>query len=193
MHVIDDEGVRYTEPKLKIVGLESVRSSTPYACRKALEIGYDLVLKGNKEELISFVDKFKKDFENLSFEQIAIPKGVNGMDKYEDENNTYKKGTPQHVKAALLFNKLLQKHNLANISPIWNGDKIKYFPLITPNPIDDKVIALPNDIPSELKYLKKYFDYDKQFEKTFFEPISTVTEAINWNISIKHTLDGFFQ
>jgi DNA polymerase elongation subunit (family B) len=192
MNVIDDEGTRYEVPKLKVVGMESVRSSTPNACRKALEKGYELVLNGDQDPLMDFIDNFKEEFVSLPFVLKATPRGVNGMDRYEDEDTVYKIRTPQHVKAALLFNALLKKHDLINIPPIWNGDKIKFFPLRMPNPIGDEVIALPDNIPKELEYLTKFFDYDAQFNKMFFEPLKTVTKAVGWDIENKNSLEKFF-
>ena len=187
----DVEGVTYDTPKLKMQGIEAVRSSTPHACRKAIKESISIIMNGTEEELRAYVSKFREKFSKLSFEEVASPRGINGMKKYYDPKTIYIKGTPLQVKGALLFNNLLKKHNIKNIPPIQDGDKIKYAYLKLPNPIHDTVIATLDIIPKEFN-LDKYIDRDIQFSKTFLEPVKSITEVISWQPEYVSTLEDFF-
>jgi hypothetical protein len=141
--------------------------------------------------LQKFIADFREEFLQLPFEQVAFPRGIKGLDKYQDKANIYKKGTPIQVKGALLFNHLLKTMNINSIPPIVDGDKIKFAYLKMPNPIYDTVIATPDEMPKELN-LDKYVDREMQFSKTFLEPLNSIAEVINWNIEKKSTLEEWF-
>jgi DNA polymerase elongation subunit (family B) len=185
------EGVQYDKPKLKIQGIEAVRSSTPYACRENIKSALSIIMNGNEEQIREFIEKFRQEFLNLPFEDVAFPRGLKGMTKYEDKSSIYKKGTPIQVKGALIFNHLLKQHKVKNIPPISDGDKIKFAYLKTPNPIGDTVIATADYIPKEFK-LDKYIDREMQFDKSFLEPLRSIAEVIGWELEQKSTLEEFF-
>lgn len=187
----DVEGVTYDKPKLKMSGIEAVRSSTPNACRSAIKEALGIVMNGTEEELQGFVCKQRAKFQSLSFDEIAFPRGINGMDKYYDKNTIYAKGTPVQVKGALLFNHLLKKNGIQNVPPIQDGDKVKFAYLKVPNPIHDTVIATSDYIPPEFN-LDKYIDRELQFEKGFLEPLKSITSVIGWDTEPRSTLEGFF-
>ena len=180
----DIEGVRFTEPQLKVMGIEAVRSSTPKACRDAIKSSLKVIMTKDETALQDHIMQFKQRFMNLPFADIAFPRGMKGMDKYRDNGSIYTKGTPIHVRAALLFNNLLKTHNLQNqYQQIGDGDKIKFAYLTLPNPLRENVIAILDEMPSEFK-LENYIDYETQFQKSFLEPIKSITEVINWKIEI---------
>ena len=185
------EGVQYEKPKLKIQGIEAVRSSTPHACRENIKTALEIIMNSNRDHLKKFVAEFRQRFLELPFEDVAFPRGIKNMDKYKDSKNIYKSATPIHVKGALLFNDLLKKHNLKHIMPITDGDKIKFAYLKVPNPIHDSVIAVPEELPAEFK-LDKYIDRELQFQKSFLDPLSSITEIIGWEVEERATLDDFF-
>lgn len=186
------EGVQFNEPKLKVQGIEAVRSSTPYACREKIKEAMHIVLNSDLPTLRTFVEDFRQKFTELPFEDVAFPRGVKGMDKYRDNSQIYKKGTPIHVKGALLYNSMLQKHNMINVPPIGDGEKIRFAYLKVPNPIGDTVIATADTLPKEFN-LDKYIDRDMQFEKSFMEPLRSIANVIDWDIDNKATLEDFFQ
>jgi len=185
------EGVQYDKPQLKMQGIEAVRSSTPGICRVAIKKGLEIIMNNSEEDLQAFVSKFRDEYDSHPFEVIASPSGVKGLQKYKSSSSIYIDGTPMHVKAALVFNDLLKKHGLKNIQPIGNGDKIKVVYLKTPNPIRNNAIAAPDALPKEFG-LDKYIDRDKQFSKTFLDPLTHITDTIGWNTEKKATLDAFF-
>jgi DNA polymerase elongation subunit (family B) len=191
MNAIDIEGVEYAEPKLKLQGIEAVRSSTPHVCRDNIMQAIKIMLSGDVYKLRKFVDNFKSEFMNMPFEAVAFPRGIKDLGSYRDAANIYKKGTPIHVKGALIFNSLLKKQGLKNIQPIANGDKIKFAYLKLPNPVKDTVISVPDFLPNELG-LDKYIDRDMQFLKTFIGPISTIATIIGWSLEDNASLEDFF-
>jgi len=191
LNVYDNEGVSYNEPKLKVMGLESVKSSTPEVCRDKIKDVLGIIMNGTEKQVQEYISNFKKEFHNLAAEDIAFPRGVNGIERYT-EGRTYIKGTPIHVKGCINYNRLIQKHNLNLTYPIIkDGDKIKFMYLIEPNPIGESVISTQNALPEEFG-LNDYVDYDKQFEKTFLDPVKVLLNCIGWKSEQVNTLERFF-
>jgi DNA polymerase elongation subunit (family B) len=185
------EGVQYEKTKLKIQGIEAVRSSTPYACRENIKKALEIIMNEDEAALHKFIMSFREKFMTLPFEDVAFPRGVKGMAKYKDASAIYKSATPIQVKGSLIFNHMLKKHNLKSIPPIMDGDKIKFAYLKTPNPIGETVIATADYIPAEFN-LDKYIDRDIQFSKAFLEPLKSITEVIGWEVEQRSTLEEFF-
>ena len=185
------EGVQYDKPKLKIQGIEAVRSSTPHACRENIKTALSIIMNGTEEDLKKFVGDFRNTFMELPFEDVAFPRGVKYLAKYSGKRELYTKGTPIHVKGALLFNMMLKQKGIKTIPPIQDGDKIKFAYLKEPNPIGDTVIATPDELPKEFK-LDKYIDRETQFNKSFVEPLRSITDVIDWEVEHRSTLEEFF-
>ena len=185
------EGVQYDKPKLKIQGIEAVRSSTPHACRENIKTALEIIMNRDETALRDFVNDFKVKFMGLPFEDVAFPRGIKGMSKYKDAATIYKKSTPIQVKGALIFNHMLVQNKLKNIPPISDGDKVKFAYLREPNPIGQTVIATSDYIPVEFN-LDKYIDRDMQFNKAFLDPLLSITNAIGWQLEPKATLEDFF-
>jgi len=192
MNVWDSEGVRYTEPKLKIMGIEAVKSSTPAPCRKMIKDALKIMMNGTENDVINFIDKCRLEFNKLSVEDISFPRSASDILKWKSNLNIYEKGVPIHVRGALLFNHYIKKQNLTNkYSLIQNGEKLKFCYLKKPNPIYENVISFIQDFPKELG-LNNYVDYDTQFEKGFLEPVRVILNAIGWESEKKSSLESFF-
>ena len=185
------EGVQYDKPKLKLQGIEAVRSSTPHACRENIKKALSIIMNEDQAALQKFIADFKEQFMKLPFEDVAFPRGVKGMKKYTGKGEIYIKGTPIHVKGSLLFNWLLIQNGIKNIPPIQDGDKVKFAYLKEPNPIGDTVIATPDELPDEFG-LDKYVDRELQFTKAFLEPLKSIAEVIGWEVEHRSTLEDFF-
>lgn len=193
LNVYDMEGTRYIEPHLKIMGLETARSTTPAVCRKTLEETIRLVLTTDEATVIDYIENYRKKWYSYEPEQIAFPKGVNNLKKYSHHETIYIKATPIHVRGSLLYNHYVKKHGLENrYEEITDGDKIKYLYLTLPNPIKEDVIAFSKHIPNEFN-VKKYTDYNKQFQKAFMDPIKHILIAIGWDYEKRSTLEGMFE
>ena len=192
LNVWDSEGVRYEDPKLKMMGIEAVKSSTPAPCRKMIKDALKLMMTGTEEDVIDFIDKSRAEFKSLPPEQISFPRSVSDVVKYKSSSDIYTKGTPIHVRGALLFNHYIKKNNLDNkYSLIKNGEKIKFCYLKKPNILHENVISFIQDFPKELN-IDKYIDYDLQFEKSFVEPLKAILDAIGWNVEKTVNLELFF-
>jgi DNA polymerase elongation subunit (family B) len=192
LNVWDSEGVRYEEAKLKIMGIEAIKSSTPAPCRKMIKDALHLMMNGTEDDVINFIDNCKRQFKKYSPEDIAFPKSISNVVKYRSSSSIYVKGTPIHVRGALLFNHYIMKNKLTNkYSLIQNGEKIKYCYLKTPNIIHENVISFIQEFPKELA-ITKYVDYDLQFEKSFIEPLRSILNCIGWSVERTNTLESLF-
>ena len=192
LNVWDSEGVRYDEPKLKMMGIEAVKSSTPAPCRTMIKDALKLMMNGTEEDVIDFIDESRKKFRKLPPEEIAFPRTASNVQKYRSISSIYEKGTPIHIRGALLFNHYVKKNKLdKKYSLIGNGEKVKFLYLKKPNIIQENVISFIQDFPNELG-LNKYVDYDLQFDKSFVEPLKTILDAIGWNVEKTVNLELFF-
>ena len=192
LNVWDSEGVRYEDPKLKVMGIESVKSSTPAPCRKMLKEAFNILMTKTEDDLIDYIDKCRREFKTLPPESISFPRSVSDVVKYKSSSDIYVKATPIHARGALLFNHYIKEKKLDNkYSLIKNGEKIKFCYLKKPNIIHENVISFIQEFPKELG-LNQYIDYDLQFEKSFLEPLKAILDSIGWKVERAVSLDSFF-
>ena len=192
MNVWDNEGVRYKEAKLKVMGLEIVRSSTPAPVREWLKEAVSLCLNQDEKDLQNYVEETWQKFKELPPEDIAFPRGCNNIDRYVSRETVYTKGTPMHVRGALVYNHLVRTQKLENkYQIIQDGDKIKFIYLKEPNHVKENTVAMNGQMPKEFD-LHRYIDFDTQFQKAFLDPLNTIVESLNWNTRPIATLEGLF-
>ena len=192
LNVLDDEGLRLKDPKLKVMGLEIVRSSTPGPVRDTLKEAVRLVLTSTQEELHDYIEKTKAEFKSMEPEAIAFPRGCNNLQKYYSSADIYTKGTPIHVRGSLLYNDLIKKYDVGlKYEKIQEGDKIKFLYLKEPNTIGENTIAFTTKLPEEFN-VHNYVDYDTIFEKAFIEPLKNILNPIGWNTEPQATLEDLF-
>jgi len=188
LSVWNNEGVQYSEPKIKLTGIEAVRSSTPAACRDSIKQCLKVILEKDESAVIQFIDDFYKEFIKLPFEHVAFPRGCKDISEYKLGD----KSLPIHMRAALLYNKTVKDKKLENrYELIKDGDKIKFCYMKLPNPMRENVFACPTSMPPEFG-LERYIDYDTQFEKSFVEPIKSILDVIGWGVEKKSSLESFF-
>ena len=191
LNVHNSEGVQYEKPKIKVMGLEMVKSSTPAVIRDKLRDSIEVILKGNQADLQNYIMDFRKQFDKLPVEEIAFPRGVNGLKQYAG-SPIYSKGTPIHVRGALLFNHYTKKMGLdKKYQAIRDGDKIRFVYVRKPNPFQEDVIAFSQELPPEFE-LHSYIDYDKMFEKVFTDALQIVIQPLGWSTSEQSSLEDFF-
>ncbi len=192
LNVWDSEGVRYKEPKLKMMGIEAVKSSTPAPCRSAIKQALTIMMTKTEEDLISFIDRFKDEFDSLPPEDIAFPRSVNGLSKFKAHGTVYSKGCPIHVRGTLLYNFHVAQRKLEYKYPlVQEGEKIKFLYLRRPNKIGENVISFLNTFPRELD-LEKSVDRDAQFKKAFLDPLHIITDVIGWKTEKVSNLEFLF-
>ncbi len=192
----DVEGVRFKEPQLKVMGVEAVKSSTPAPCRVKIKEALTIIMGGDEKQLNDFLISFRDEFKKLKPEDIAYPRSCNGLKKFGSSSSIFVKGTPMHIKGGLLFNHLIKEKKLTNkYQLIQEGDKIKFLELRQPNKLGSNVISFIGKFPKELD-IYKFIDYDSQYEKSFIEPLSFITNVINWKIDrsfgTQTSLEDFF-
>ena len=192
LNVYNNEGVHYKEPELKIMGLEMIKSSTPGVVRGKMKDLIKVMISGGEKDVQNFVAEFREEFNKLPPEDISFPRGCNGIRNYSDPLSLYKKGTPIHVKGAILYNHFLTEKKLTKkYALIQEGEKIKFTYLKMPNTFKDSVISFPGRIPQEFD-IHKFIDYDTQFEKTFLEPIAVIVEKLGWKVVHSDSIEDFF-
>jgi DNA polymerase elongation subunit (family B) len=192
LNVYNNEGVQYKEPKLKVMGLEMVKSSTPTAIRDKMKQLIGVLINGTENDVQKFIEDFRTDFKKLPPEEISFPRGISNMKTYIDPVTLYRKSTPIHVKGAILYNHFIKEYNLEKKYPfIQEGEKLKFVYLKLPNHFKDTVISYPSSIPPEFG-LDKYVDYDVQYNKTFLEPIKGILDCIGWKTEKSNSIEDFF-
>ena len=191
LNVHNNEGVAYAEPKLKIMGIEAIKSSTPSECRDALKALFKVIVTGSESKTQEAIRQFKQYFFSLPAHEVAFPRGVSDIDKWTRKDG-YAKGTPIHVRGAILHNMAVKDKALTSkYEPIRNGDKVKFCYLKKPNPIKENVVSFVDFLPPELQ-LDKFIDYELQFQKTFLDPIEPILTSIGWSQEEQATLEAFF-
>jgi len=193
LNVHNSEGVQYPEPKLKIMGIEAVKTSTPLSCRNKLREAFNVIMNEDEKAMKDFIVNFRREFELLPPEDIAFPRSVNNVKKYSDATSIYKKGTPMHVKGALLYNHLLKIKKVSHKhQQIYEGDKGKFVHLLK-NPWSANVITFIGSLPKEFD-MHRLIDYEQQFSKSFMEPLRFILDAINWKVDAgdSNTIEDFF-
>ena len=192
LNVHDSEGVRFKTPKLKMMGIETAKSSTPMWCRKKLEEGIRTLMNGSENDVHEFIESSRLEFNKLPIEEVSFPRGVSDIKKYYNAASIYNKGTPIHVRGSLLYNNYLYKYNIDKKYPvIQNGEKVKFCYMKLPNIMNENVISFVSALPKEFK-LEQYIDYDLQFQKSFVEPLGVILDKIGWTTEPVSTLESFF-
>jgi DNA polymerase elongation subunit (family B) len=192
LNVWNNEGVQYKEPDLKVMGIEAVKSSTPAICRDKFMEVFRLLIDGDERDVRKFVNDFRQEFRTLQPEEVSFPRGVSDITSWKDRSNIYSKGTPIHVRGSLLYNHYIKENGLdKTYELIKDGEKIKFCYLRLPNPIKENIISFADKFPEELG-LRKYLDYDTQFDKSFVDPLQLILDAIGWSLEDKNTLEEFF-
>jgi DNA polymerase elongation subunit (family B) len=192
LNVYNNEGVQYNEPHLKVMGLEMIKSSTPAPVREKMRQLIKLLMIAEESDIQKFIADFREEFKTLPVEEVSFPRGLNGLKEYSDSKTLYKKGTPIHVKGAILYNHFLNEKKLTTkYQLIREGEKLKFTYLKSPNPFKDTVVSFPTRLPKEFG-LQEYIDYDTQFEKTFLEPVKVILDCVGWQAEKQSTLESFF-
>ena len=141
-----------------------------------------------------YIASFKKEFSNLPFEEVAFPRSVSELNKYdsgERDKLELVKSTPIHVRGALVFNHLVRQHKLEKKYQTIKDEKIKFCYMKEPNVMKQNVLSIINVLPKEFS-IDSFVDYEMQFNKSFLEPLELILEKIGWTSEKRATLRTFF-
>jgi DNA polymerase elongation subunit (family B) len=170
------------------MGLEAIKSSTPSSCRVAIKKAMTIIMNGDEPMLQSYIAEFRETFRKLPFEDIAFPRGVQGLKKQRGKSE----GIPIHVRGALAYNKNLNNMKLTKkYEEIKEGEKIRFCYLRMPNHIHENVLSVPHTLPKEFA-LDSYIDYNVQFDKAFLQPLKSILNVIDWKDEKRNTIEDFF-
>jgi len=175
MSVRNNEGAEYKRgEKLKKTGHEIVKSITPQYVKDAMAKSFDALLFGTPQDYYNSVNEFRTSFMKAEPDTVAKTSSVNGIQEYLERDGTIRKGCPKHSRAAINFNKYIEKLGLVNEYPaIKEGDKIRFIGLKEPNPIKSYTIGWIGSMPKPLEALRPYFDYEDQFEAIFHKSMQS--------------------
>lgn len=191
--IINKEGVEKNYMDVK--GLDSVRSDFPKFFRsKMVNILHKILHDETEDDINDLLISIKSEILKCDLVDIMIPTGVNGIDKYETQTiNSYKLGTPAHVKAALNYNQLIKHLKLSIYKPLSDGDKIIWCYLKDSNPYKLETLSLPrNESNPEIhQYIEKYIDRMAIFNKLFINKIQSFYDSIGWG-TIRLQKNSFF-
>jgi DNA polymerase elongation subunit (family B) len=182
LHVVDNEGVPVN--KLKVMGLDTIRTTLPKVISKEINKFIERVLQGEDWNTIADdIVEYKEILNNnKDVRVIGLPKGIKNLEKYtneyKDNNNC---NLPGHVAASICYNLCLDKFNDKVSIRITSGMKIKVFYLKHILFEKFKSIALPTDIEiiPEWFYDTCKIDNEQQLERLVDNPLRNIIKAID--------------
>jgi DNA polymerase elongation subunit (family B) len=182
--VYDLESNVDVENKMKVKGLDSVRSSFPPAFRDFMKkMMKDILSKATKEQVDTAVLEFYDRLSTMSYLEVARNTSANKLSEFKTGTlNKFEKGTPAHIKAALTYNAMLKHFGLdKRYEGITDSEKIKWI-YLKKNPWNLETIAMKGyGDPKELvEIATTYIDYELLFENELQKKIEDFYSALRW-------------
>lgn len=183
---ISIEGIKYSDIKLSVTGLEAVKPSHPSWCRVKLQDMLKMILSSYKNDgkvkhdvILTTLKKWRKEIEMKDLDEICETKRISDYEKWiinDRSEIVVKSGCPIHVRGAAIYNYTLSRSKFnMKYHRIKSGDKVKQYYVKSNNKKDDIFCYLPQNHPKEFAPL---IDFDKQFAKKIIEPTNRLLEVI---------------
>jgi DNA polymerase elongation subunit (family B) len=187
--VYDLESSLDIDNKMKVKGLDVIRSTFPPAFREFMNTVLKDVLNGIvKNEMDAKVLEFRIALDSRYYLDVARNTSVKNISEYEKglskQLNEFKKGTPAHVKACITYNKLLHHFKITNrYEKISDGEKIKYVYLKN-NPLNLETVAVKgyNDPVEIVQLAETYIDYETLFVNELKTKLEDFYSALGWGL-----------
>ena len=183
LNVVDSEGDDYGTGKLKVMGLDTKKTTMPVEVSKRLNDFVGRHLKGEQWDTIaSDIVDYKEELETTdNILTIGLPKGVKKVEEYTEQYNIYGDGVrlPGHVAASIHYNKCLKEYDDRDSLPIISGMKIKVF-YLTQKYGRFKSIAIPTDAQGVPEWFTEHFtvDRDMHIARLVDNPLNNIIKAI---------------
>lgn len=191
LHVVDNEGV--ATDKLKVMGLDTKKTTLPPEVSKCLNRFVERLLKGEDWDVIATdIVQYKEDLMNTNeLMSIGLPKGVKRVEYYTEQDKIYGTGArlPGHVAASIFYNQCLETYNDKDSLPITSGMKIKVF-YLTQTYGRFKSIAIPTDAQHVPEWFSEHFEVNKDMhlERLVDKPLNNIIKAIGKETPSKQSL-----
>ena len=199
--ITKQEGI--AKESLDIKGLEFRKANFPPVFGKFFNDILEMILKGAKQKeiddlILKFRDKIMSKDTDITL--LGNPTSVKTLNEYMGRKpragevmTEIKKGAPVNVKAAIVYNDLLNFWNIKGHSQIVQGDKIKWVYLID-NPYKIEVIGfLSFDLPDKMRtFLNDYADRKKSFETILQSKLEGFYNDLGWTLNLNPNINKFF-
>lgn len=192
LKLIDLDGRRVD--KLKAMGLEMKKTTTPKVIQNFLEDVVKLILDGEKtwEDINAFIVSYRDQITHiLPILDIGMPKGVKKVEHYTGEYETYgdKARLPGHVAASIFYNRCLKEHHDTESMPIISNSKIKVF-YLSRKYGKFKSIAFPTDTENLPEWFTTHYMVDRiQHEQKLIDnPLQIIFNALDREVPTSQSL-----
>lgn len=192
-NVWDSEGTRFEKPKVKIMGMETQRSSTPHAVKIFLKEAIRLILQEGEEALHDHYKKFEEEFKKLDYREIARVSTANNISKWDDGRGYPILKTPNHIKGVLFFNR--HTKGMDGITPVMEGEKVMVLPLKDKNPFSSDCISWQSGtrLPASIEHdILKWVDFGSMFDGYVISPLKMMTDACKIDYEKRASLNDLF-
>ncbi len=192
--------------EVEVKGLDVVRSSYPKKFRDFMKSVLIDILRGvpNKEVSKKIAD-FKSKMKDFELEDIAKNTSVRFISNTEAQTNfdpkgrdlfNFVDGSTAQCKAALAYNDMLKRYNLADTEPIMNGGKIKWV-YLKENPFGLSGMAFKDDGKDPkviMDFIHTYIHRTKIWDAELEEKLIDFYAALKWEMysDAAATIDEFF-
>lgn len=183
LSIANEDEIYKDGPKLSVTGIETKKSDLCSFSRKNLNSLLELAFEGDrpdKQKMLKFVRDNYVEFLNQPITELAIPKGIGSMEKYESDisidNKNFVTRTPIFNRASMVYNLVIKQNNFPYVE-IKTGSKMKYVFVKSNNKYKTDVIGFIGTWPKEFDKLFK-IDFDEQFDKQYLNVAQRLFDAI---------------
>ena len=195
LHLIDLDGKKVD--KLKVMGLEMRKTTTPKVIQNFLKEVVSKILSGENWDTINqFIIKYRDEvITEMDLLDLGLPKGCNDLEEYTAKRKAVRDSDgkkyriPGHVSAAIHYNMCLEDFDDKESSPLTSGMRLKVFYL--KRPVNGfKNIALPVDADYVPDWFKENFIVDRteHAQKLIDANLGHIFTAIGKEVPTRQTL-----